>query len=79
MEGVITCSIALFAFFVLVKFPDEEQKKPSWRFLKKEDLNIIVDRINAERGDVELEKLTWKRFLKPATDWYIWGFPFIYL
>ncbi|KIW38633.1 uncharacterized protein PV06_09586 [Exophiala oligosperma] len=77
MEGVITCAIASFAFIFLVKFPDKERVKPSWGFLSPDQLEFQIERLNAERRDVELEDLTWKRFFQPATEWYIYGFPFI--
>lgn len=79
MEGVITCAVAIFAISFLVKFPDEEREKPSWRFLNVQQLNLVIDRLNADRGDVDPEEFTWKRFLQPATEWYIYGFPIILL
>ncbi|KAF2464913.1 major facilitator superfamily protein [Lindgomyces ingoldianus] len=77
MEGIITCGVAIFALSFIVKFPDEERKKPSWGFLNPDELNLVIDRLNADRGDVEPEKFSWKKFLEPATEWYIYGFPFI--
>lgn len=77
MEGVITCGVAIFAVAFIIKFPDEERSKPSWGFLKPQELDLVIDRLNADRGDVEPEKFTWKRFLEPATEWYIYGFPII--
>lgn len=79
MEGVITCAVAIFSYAFLIKFPDEEKTKPSWGFLSSEQTDFLIARLNAERGDVEPEKFTWKRFLQPATEWYIYGFPFILL
>ena len=67
MEGVITCAVALFAVSFMVRFPDEEKQKPSWGFLNPDELDFVIDRLNADRGDVELEKFTWKKFLQPAT------------
>lgn len=79
MEGVITCTVAIFAAIFLVRFPDEEKNKPSFRFLSTEQLKTLIDRLNAERGDADAEPFTWKRFLQPATEWYIYGFPIILL
>ncbi|KAF2740951.1 major facilitator superfamily protein [Polyplosphaeria fusca] len=75
IEGVITCAVAIFAITFIVKFPDEERTSPSWRFLSPDKLEFVIDRLNADRGDVEPEAFTWKRFLQPATEWYIYGFP----
>lgn len=79
MEGVITCGVAIFAIAFIVKFPDEEKAKPSWGFLNHAQLDVIISRLNADRGDVEPEQFTWRRFLQPATEWYIYGFPIILL
>ena len=79
MEGVITCAVAIFAISFIVKFPDEERTKSSWGFLKPHQIDFVIARLNADRGDAEPEKFTWKRFLQPATEWYIYGFPIILL
>ncbi|KAK2734477.1 hypothetical protein FQN55_002647 [Onygenales sp. PD_40] len=78
MEGVITCSIAIFAYIFIVRFPDEEQKKPSFRFLKPDECQFIVDRLEKDRGDVEIEPFSLGKFLKPAGDWEIWAFAFMF-
>lgn len=67
MEGVITVAVALFAMFFVVRFPDEERNKPSWRFLSRDNLEFVIARLNADRGDVEPDSFTWRRFLQPAT------------
>jgi hypothetical protein len=77
MEGVITCAVAIFAISFIVKFPDEERTKSSWGFLKATEIDFVIARLNADRGDAEPEAFTWKRFLQPATEWYIYGFPII--
>jgi hypothetical protein len=79
MEGVITVGVALFAVTFIVKFPDEEKTKPSWGFLKPHELDIVIDRLNADRGDAAAEKFSWKKFLEPAKDWYIYAFALILL
>ncbi|KAK6819457.1 hypothetical protein PG987_015940 [Apiospora arundinis] len=77
IEGVLTCAIAMFSFSFLVRFPDQEKEKPSWRFLSEDQLSFLIGRLQADRGDAESEAFTWKRFLQPATEWYIYVFPLI--
>jgi hypothetical protein len=76
---VITIGVAVFAITFIVKFPDEEKAKPSWGFLKPNELDIVIDRLNADRGDASAEKFSWKKFLEPAKDWYIYAFALILL
>jgi predicted MFS family arabinose efflux permease len=38
----------------------------------------VIDRLNADRGDVQPEPFTLKKFLAPATDWYIYGFALMF-
>lgn len=76
---MITCAVAIFSVAFLVKFPDEEKTKPSWGFLKPEEIDLQIDRLNADRGDVAAEKFSWPKFLEPAKDWYIYGFALILL
>lgn len=78
MEGVITCAVAIFAITFIVKFPDQEKAKPSWGFLKQHEIDVVIDRLNADRGDVNPEKFSWPKFLEPAKDWYIYAFAFIF-
>jgi hypothetical protein len=77
MEGVITVAVAMFAFTFLVKFPDEEKTRPSIKFLKKEELEFVTARLNADRGDASADPFSWKKFLEPATEWFIYGFPLL--
>ncbi|KAF2848883.1 MFS general substrate transporter [Plenodomus tracheiphilus IPT5] len=53
--------------------------KPSWGFLKPHEIDCIIARLNADRGDVEAEKFSWKRFLEAGKDIYIYGFALILL
>lgn len=75
MAGVFTVAAGMFGAIVMVKFPDEEINHPSVRFLSRDDLDFVAARLHADRADVKLDPFTWKRFVEPATDWYIYGFP----
>lgn len=79
MEGVITCAVALFAVLFIIKFPDQEKANPSWKFLAPHEIDSIIARLNADRGDVEAEQFSWARFLEAGKDVYIYGFALILL
>lgn len=71
--------MGIFAFIVLVKFPDQEINNPSPFFLKEEEAKAVLQRLNDDRGDVQLEPFSLKAFLKPAKEIEIWGFAMLFL
>lgn len=77
MEGLITVVVATVAYTIMVRFPDEEVTRPSWRFLTPNQIKQVMDDLNADRADADPEPFSWAKFLKPAKDIEIWGFAFI--
>ena len=69
----------MFSALFLIKFPDEEVKKPSFKFLSQDQIKFTLDRINAERGDADSEPFSWRKFFEPANEWFIYGFPALFL
>jgi hypothetical protein len=79
IEGILTCTIAIVGYIVIVRFPDQERDKPSFKFLNPEECEYIINKLDKDRGDVETEPFSLKKYLKPALDIEIWGFAFIFL
>lgn len=79
LEGIITCAVALFDYIVLVKFPDQEAESPSPLFLQIDEAKIVLQRLDADRGDTKLEPFSLEAFLKPAKEVEIWAFAFLFL
>jgi hypothetical protein len=75
MFGIFTVGASVFGAMMMVKFPDEEMTSPSVKFLPRDELELVAARLNADRADVELEPFTIRRFLEPAKDFYVYGFP----
>ncbi|KAL8909680.1 MAG: hypothetical protein Q9171_004951 [Xanthocarpia ochracea] len=73
IEGCLTCLVALLGYIFLVSFPDN-QKSRSIRFLSAEERQLIVARVNQDRGDADLETFTIRRWLGGASDWKIWAY-----
>ncbi|KAL6247683.1 hypothetical protein RBB50_005031 [Rhinocladiella similis] len=72
MEGIITVVFGLVAYFLIVDFPEDAHK--SWKFLKDDEIKIVIDRINRDRMDVETPPFKLGLYLKNALDWKIWFF-----
>ena len=73
LEGIITVVIAAIAAFFLVDFPDKA------KFLKPDEKQHVLNRLNIERGDGETHNLTWKTFRLHMSDWTIWFIALVYL
>ena len=69
-EGLLTISLGIAAYWWLVGFPDSKQV--SWNFLSQRELDWVVRRVDADRGDSKTPKFQWGRFLGAATDIKIW-------
>lgn len=79
LEGVITCAVGLLAYILLINFPDEELKSPSAWFLKDDEINAVIRRIDADSGDVRTEPFELKKFLQTGRRIEIWCFAFTFL
>ena len=70
IEGILTCLLAVVAYWLLVDFPDSKRK--NWRFLDSHELAWVVRKVNADRGDAETGRFNVVKFLKAGLDWKIW-------
>ncbi|KAJ5819273.1 retrograde regulation protein 2 [Penicillium riverlandense] len=70
LEGTITVAFGLVAYFLIVDFPEDAHK--SWKFLKEDEIQTVIDRINRDRQDVVTSPFKLGSYLKNALDWKIW-------
>lgn len=77
MEGLLTILIGVASFIFTVDFP--EKAHTEWGFLKKNETDYIIRRINRDRQDAEPDSFSFRKFLRPALDLKIWGFAMIFL
>ncbi|SMR52333.1 unnamed protein product [Zymoseptoria tritici ST99CH_3D1] len=72
MEGVITAIIALVGYTFLIDFPEDAHKTKS--FLTSEEIKIMVDRVERDRGDAHVTPFSLKNYLDQGKDWKVWFF-----
>lgn len=72
IEGVLTCAIALVAFFTVIDFPDKVLEKRNGRFLTAEDVAMIKARIDRDRDDSVADPITWSKVGKHLSDFKLW-------
>ncbi|KAK2779892.1 hypothetical protein FQN53_001250 [Emmonsiellopsis sp. PD_33] len=71
IEGAITSGVCLLGWFIIIDFPSKADS-----FLKPEEKQFVLDRINNDRGDAEEDRITASRILYHLKDWklYFWAF-----
>ena len=76
----VTCIIAGIGFVFLVPFPDQLREKSNiWPpFLKKEEIEFIIRRINRDRNDAVAEAWSIKKWAASGLDPKVWSFALIF-
>ncbi|EHY56253.1 retrograde regulation protein 2, partial [Exophiala dermatitidis NIH/UT8656] len=77
IEGIATCFCAIVAYFTLVDLPDRATRRNFLRmppFLTATESNLMHARIEQDRGDSTVEKVTFRAMLRCARDWKVWEF-----
>lgn len=71
--GVVTIGLGMLAYFIIVDFPDKNT------FLTEKETAFVIDRINAERGDAEADKLTFGAAMNHLKDFKLWLFAVLFM
>ncbi|KAM0754529.1 MFS general substrate transporter [Meredithblackwellia eburnea MCA 4105] len=70
--GTITIGLGIIGYFLIVDFPDKAT------FLRPEESKVVMDRINADRGDAVPDEITASKVMKALADWHIWAFSLMF-
>ena len=68
VEGAITLFLAVVCFLFIPAFPEENT------FLTKEQTELVVRRVNEDRGDALPDEITFKKVLTHLSDWTLWAY-----
>ncbi|KAF1975905.1 phthalate transporter-like protein [Bimuria novae-zelandiae CBS 107.79] len=71
LEGILTCVVAIWAWWLILDFPDKAAKQG---FLTEHQADWVLRRIEEDRGDSEADPLTWAKFFKHPGDLKLWAF-----
>ena len=80
-EGIITVALGTLGFIAIVDFPDKATrpglilKKP---FLTIDEAAIVLARVDRDRGDAVVDKLSASVILHHLKDWKIWEYAWLY-
>ncbi|OAL47078.1 MFS general substrate transporter [Pyrenochaeta sp. DS3sAY3a] len=81
IEGAITILLGFMGYVTIIDFPDKASnpspitKHP---FLTVQESTIVLARIQRDRGDAVVDKLTWATIRHHLKDWKIWEFAWLY-
>ncbi len=76
LEGLATVVLAVVAYFVILDFPDKAAEKG---FLTIAERDMILTRIQRDRGDAKPDALTWAKAGKYATDIKVWLYGLMFM
>ncbi|KAL2842113.1 major facilitator superfamily domain-containing protein [Aspergillus pseudodeflectus] len=70
IEGVLTVAVGLVGFILIVDFP-EDARRTKW-FLTDREIDIMIDRVEKDRGDAHLTPFNLKEYFGYALEWQGW-------
>jgi MFS family permease len=78
IEGLIPIVLAFIGWFIIVDFPDKihEARRP---FLTPEEVQVVKDRLEADRGDSEYDHVTFQKVIKTLMMWQIWIYALLFM
>ncbi|KAF3081304.1 hypothetical protein TWF569_002246 [Orbilia oligospora] len=74
IEGLLTCVIAVLGYIFIPPFPDDPNAHKTWGFLNRSEVNYVIRKVEADRGDTQLEPFTLGRFFQGGKDWKCYAF-----
>ncbi|OOQ86333.1 hypothetical protein PEBR_21932 [Penicillium brasilianum] len=72
LEGTLTVVVGLLGFILIVDFPEDARQ--TRRFLTDREIDIMMDRVEKDRGDAHVTPFAFKEYLGNARDWKGWMF-----
>jgi len=66
IEGAITITLGILTFFLITDFPEKN------KFLTKAQTEVVLRRIEADRGDSIPDPLTPSKIISHLLDWKVW-------
>ncbi|RMZ67692.1 tartrate transporter [Pyrenophora seminiperda CCB06] len=76
IEGILTCAVAIMAWFVILDFPDKAEKKG---FLTATEAKVVLNRIEEDRGDSIADPLTWAKCVEHLKDVKLWAYATLFM
>lgn len=79
IEGAITIGFAFIGYVFTLPFPDQLLASGKKSSFSQSDLEVILNRVERDRGDAEPDELTMKKVIKYSLRWELWVYGFMFL
>lgn len=79
IEGVITLGCAFIGYVFTLPFPDQLLASGAKSSFTQAELEIILDRVERDRGDAEPDELTVSKVIRTGLRWELWVYGFMFL
>ncbi|OKL56790.1 hypothetical protein UA08_07789 [Talaromyces atroroseus] len=76
VQGLIACFIGIVTYWWMIDFP-EKAGKSLW-FLSESEIQLALDRIRKDRGDVIPDPFSWKKIVVNFVDPKLYGFAVLF-
>ncbi|KAJ4293575.1 hypothetical protein N0V90_008858 [Kalmusia sp. IMI 367209] len=77
--GVFEAGYLPCCWFLVIDFPDRMLASNNLHGFTQDEIQVILDRIDRDRGDSQPDKLTRSKFLKHVANWELWAYGFMFL
>lgn len=79
IEGVITVGFAFIGYLFTLPFPDQLLASGKKSTFTQAELEVILNRVERDRGDAEPDELTMRKIVKYSMRWELWVYGFMFL
>ncbi|CAK7201013.1 hypothetical protein SEUCBS139899_003714 [Sporothrix eucalyptigena] len=79
IEGTITIGFAFIGYVFVLPFPDQMLASGKTCPFTREELEVILDRVERDRGDADPDRLTISKVIRHVLSWPLWVYGFMFL
>jgi hypothetical protein len=79
IEGALTIGVAILGYFIVLNFPDAILASGKKGYFTQAELEVVLDRVERDRGDSLPDKLTQENFWRHISSWQLWMYGFMFL
>ncbi|TFK44848.1 major facilitator superfamily domain-containing protein [Crucibulum laeve] len=73
IEGILTIVLGILTWLFVPDFPDKN------KFLNEEQTKMVLERVEADRGDSVPDQITGRKILSHMSEWTLWAFALMFL